>query len=82
MQYLLTQEELDELEKHKLEFTKKFERQLGKLCKLAADHVPVNAGWRDTEPSPWGCIYSEEDEWYCDDCPAKEVCPLDQHWSQ
>lgn len=87
MQYILTQEELDKFRKE----AKHNERmpsikKLQEFCTMVADTLPVKGGWWDGKP--WGCIITEQKknpdyEWYCDECPARDICPYDyQHWSQ
>lgn len=92
MQYLLNEEEYKEL----LELRKnadnipsaKFKKELQKLCTLAADNIPLKSGWM--KGNPWGCILTRPKnefgismEWYCDDCPAQNVCPYEyKSWSQ
>lgn len=84
MQYLLTDSEYRKLEE-KSERVRKLpsEADLQKLCTKIADTMPVDAGWRDKEPSPWGCILTNKHEWYCDKCPVQDICPLDhKNWSK
>ncbi len=57
--------------------------KLGELCKKIADTMPIDTGSRSTENTPWGCIHSVQYyEWYCDKCPVREICPLQQHYSK
>jgi len=84
MQYILTQEEYDALRKkqqHELTLSK---GKLQKLCTKIADTMPVKWGWsKDEEAKPWGCILTNEHEWYCDSCPVQEICPYhSKSWSQ
>lgn len=84
MQYLLTQEEYDALrarQQHEIELSTK---KLQKLCTKIADTMPVKWGWsKDEEAKPWGCIHSQQEEWYCDSCPVQEICPEpDKEWSK
>lgn len=83
MRYLLTEREYQTLRKKANEHVD--QDKLQKLCTLAAEHIPVQVDWRlDGEPSPWGCILSEEhDPWHCDECPCIEVCPYEhKSWSK
>jgi len=51
------------------------------LCTRVANNEPVKEGWY--KGKPWGCILTEEGEWYCDDCPVQDICPHDyKEWSQ
>jgi len=84
MQYLLTEQEYKDLLDRVDRYKKSQREALQDLCTKAADHVPVNWGWGELEdPKPWGCILSTEDEWYCDSCPAKKLCPHpNKEWSK
>jgi hypothetical protein len=83
--YLLTQEELDDLKRQRREEIHLSKSKLQKLCTKIADTMPIVWGWGEPkdEPRPWGCIKSKEYEWYCDQCPVQEICPLEyKHWSK
>ena len=84
MQYLLTQDEYDELVARAQTAEQQAEAILFNLCKEVADHKPVVWGWsRHEEPKPWGCIESRPGEWHCDSCPVRNVCPNDcKQWSK
>lgn len=90
MQYILTQEELSALQSRAdagdaIKRSMPSIKELQALCSLVADHVPVKSGWY--KGKVWGCIlttrkgegeeqdYSDDYEWYCDDCPAQKACP-------
>jgi hypothetical protein len=77
VQYILTQEEFDDLTKKKRELTLMERTRLQRLCTLIADTMPVKWGWgQPDEPRPWGCILTPRaGEWYCDQCPVRELCP-------
>lgn len=80
MQYILTQQEYDELLERKQHHIKLERSNLQALCTQIANEMPVKWG-RGAEP--WGCILTEENEWYCDKCPVQEICPSDRKdWSQ
>lgn len=89
MQYILTQAEYDELRaKQKLDIGMQ-KRNLQKLCTQIADTMPVSVSWiKNGAPEPWGCILTPEGdptdhEWYCDECPVQDICPLDHKaWSK
>lgn len=83
MQYILSQEEYDDLKNAaqgrersiKLAATKKMQA----LCTKIADTMPVKF-WNNKEAKPWGCFLTVEKanpdgEWYCDECPVQEICP-------
>lgn len=81
MQYLLTQDEYKELVDCSKKITAREEKKLQEFCTFVADNLILDSGWKKGET--WGCILSEEDEWYCDDCPAREVCPYEfKSWSK
>jgi hypothetical protein len=80
MQYILSEEEMAEHKKVVSEL-KRLQGQLPTLSKLqefatmVANKLPVESGWY--KGKVWGCILTKpkNDEWYCDDCPAREICP-------
>lgn len=78
MQYILTEAEYNTLKHGARVANEKEKEKLQALCTLAANHIPVH--------SPWGCILNENPEnrpWYCDDCPAADVCPhTNKRWSK
>lgn len=84
MQYLLTAEELAGLQERAKRGDKApDEKALQSLCSLVADHAPVEDGWK--AGTPWGCILTRKDKhgWYCDECPAQDVCPHPyKRWSK
>jgi len=97
LQYLLTEEELTALKEDAQkgrDITKALEgngnpwkENLQMLCTLVADHAPTWQGWNPKEgdpKQPWGCIRSpHRGEWYCDECPVKDICPSQwKNWSQ
>jgi hypothetical protein len=62
--------------------TKKGLELLQQICTYYADTVPVKWGWACPDPKPWRCKLTVEvsepgREWYCDKCPAQEICPSD-----
>ena len=87
MQYILTQAEYDDLCRAQFRLTTARESELQRLCTDAANHIPITRGWAPNDPSaPWGCILDESSPnhcGYCDDCPARRICPHDKkEWSQ
>lgn len=86
MQYILTEEEYNALAVKKAWKTglNVTEKKLQELCTKIANEMPVKWGWPSvSEPAPWGCILTEEQEWYCDKCPVQAICPCsDKEWSQ
>jgi hypothetical protein len=85
MQYILSSEEMDDI-KAKLEMLDHIRdiNELQRICTLLADTYVLTEGWHKGQV--WGCMLTAEkngDEWYCDDCPAKKVCPYPyKSWSQ
>lgn len=81
MMYILTQEEFDALQEKKLKISEDAQKVLQDLCTRVANNEPVKEGWM--KDKPWGCVLTVEYEWYCDDCPVQDVCPLDwKYWSK
>lgn len=58
-------------------------KALQKFCTMVADTLPAGVDWIG-KGKPWGCILTRgAADWYCDDCPAKAVCPYPcKQWSQ
>lgn len=62
--------------------------ELQELCRLAARHVPIKYSWSPgMEPKPWGCILDKagthRNPGYCDECPARNLCPYEhKEWSK
>jgi len=86
MQYLLTYAEYNALESAAEKGRKgPTKRELQEFCTRVANEMPVRWTWgegKDT-PKPWGCILTVKREWYCDECPARRLCPHDnKNWSK
>lgn len=83
MQYILSEEEYKALkaeQKRKYNITTK---RLQELCTKIANEMPIEWGWNGPDPKPWGCVLTEESEWYCDDCPVRDICPSNsKEWSK
>lgn len=82
MQYILSEEEMAAHHK-KLDESRHLPttKELQKFCTMVADNMLVKQGWY--KGKAWGCILTRKEEWYCDDCPAKDICPYtSKHWSQ
>lgn len=86
MQYLLTEQEYNALRAEQRLQIKANQEELQALCTQAAMHIPIVPDWSDDKtPRPWGCILGprEQHPGYCDDCPARKVCPYpSKEWSQ
>lgn len=85
MQYVLTEDEYNALlEKSKQQRRMPSKEDLQKFCTMVAETLPVASGWY--KGKVWGCVLSEHNKspcGYCDDCPAKDVCPYDnKEWSK
>lgn len=92
MQYILSQEEMDEVNQLRKDVKVvnelfKREAKLQRICTKAANEWPVKY-WGRKEAEPWGCKITMEknkevDEWYCDNCPVQEICPYPfKGWSK
>ena len=84
MQFLLSQEEFDELKARKAADDKATKETLQKLCTMVADHMPIDIpSWPGWKRGPWKCVINSKNEHYCDHCPVEEICPNEyKHWSQ
>ena len=81
MQYILSEEELEELKSTKEYDIKMSKVKLQELCSKIANTMPVEVYWTKT-PEPWGCIIGKH-EWYCDKCPVSKICPYEfKNWSK
>jgi hypothetical protein len=78
MQYILTEEEYTSLI-NKIDEQKRMpsKKELQKFCTKIADEMPIKVKWVQGDPQPWQCILTVDYEWYCDECPAKSVCPYE-----
>lgn len=86
MQYLLSESEYDQLQK-KVEAARHAPKkeELQKFCTQVSNEMPIRWTWGDGKgaPKPWGCILTNKSEWYCDQCPAQELCPYPhKKWSK
>jgi len=86
MQYILTQEEFDQLKSDQEQRLAVDLGKLQRLCTKICNEMPVEWGWGG-DPKPWGCMLTKEnefdEEWCCDRCPVATICPcVDKRWSQ
>lgn len=86
MQYLLSEAEYESL-KHLAQVGREApkENELQAFCTRVANEMPIRWTWGEgrENPKPWGCIITKKSEWYCDQCPAQELCPCQQkEWSK
>lgn len=88
MQYILSQEEFDQLKNESANAIKKVTADLQTACTLVADHMPIKHPWASASvivgvsasmELPWGCIITRKSNddwyWYCDHCPVRKICP-------
>lgn len=82
MQYVLSQEEMNEHSRRTLALKNlPSVQELQKFCSFVADNMVVTDGW--AKGRVWGCILTSKLEHYCDACPAKDICPHpDKEWSK
>ncbi len=84
MQYLLTEEEYNQLQVKVIDAAALLRRlpsisALQKICTKAADEWPIKY-WGRKEAEPWHCMITAEKEGYehyCDECPVQNICPYD-----
>lgn len=83
MQYLLTETEYEALVAEAKKVKASRTTTLQTFCTRVANELPVDWGWTEGAPKkPWGCILTNQD-WYCDECPAQDVCPYTaKRWSK
>lgn len=82
MQYILAESELLVLKERATKLKLEHAEKLQEFCTRVADEMPI-LFWGRTVPEPWGCILTRKGESYCDECPAKGVCPYEwKAWSQ
>lgn len=81
MQYILSEEEYQQLKQAPLLIQQEKEKVIMELCRRVANSENVKVSWRKYDeskgivPEPWGCIHDQENEWYCDQCPVRKICP-------
>jgi len=91
MQYLLTQEEFEELANRAVNAKKQLKEIFLELCQRLADselcHKPYN--WKEGEPLvAYTCIKTRMKNGdtlgiYCDNCQLKKICPeINKRWSK
>ncbi len=85
MQYLLTEAELNELHAKINSFEGIPTRaKLQEFCTKLANTTVLTSGW--AKGQIWYCILNKDEEkkaMYCDECPAKEICPkINKRWSK
>jgi hypothetical protein len=81
MQYILTEEEYNQLKNDPKNQKSETDKIIADLCRMVADNKVIKredvnkldkSFWR--EEAPWKCIRSTDYEWYCDLCPVKKIC--------
>lgn len=79
MQYLLSQEEFDELKAKAAILDTQTVAKIQSLCTKVAENMPVDVGGK---LKPWGCILPGKSG-VCDGCPVQEECPYPyKRWSK
>ncbi len=83
MQYLLTEKEYQQLNADaEAGRAAPSQEDLQKFCTIVADTMPAGVDWIGKD-KPWGCILTVKNEWYCDSCPARLICPQQfKSWSK
>lgn len=89
MQYILTQEEYDQLRSQYRSARLADKDGLQKLCTKICNEMPVKWGWPNADrdengdeiPKPWTCMLDDPDNWYCDGCPVTTICQSPQVYS-
>ena len=86
MQYILNEDEYKQLvaAANKKPLVRLSTEGLQTLCTKICNEMPVVwEGWlKERPPSPWGCKLTNENEWYCDNCPVQTICPTGKSWSK
>ena len=97
MQFILTEEEYNNLKKENKEELARMRKVVNTLCMDVARYKPTFKGWSGAEePHPWGChhidysdgknppsAYSDDACYgYCDECPVQHACTLSKEYSQ
>ena len=91
MQYILSEEEMEEVRQIKSEHAYLRKRHakvnvLQKMCSKIADEWPTFTGWDKKNPQhaePWGCILTADYEHCCDECLVQSICPNERKsWSK
>ncbi len=82
MQYILTEDEYKTLKGAVTAEKNKLQRTLQSLCTEVANHKPIKF-WSNRDAIPWGCILDNDDDWMCDECPVRKLCPYEfKQWSK
>ena len=62
-------------------------RVLQEMCTKISNEWASWKGWDGKgRARPWGCIITaqaRDEEWYCDNCPVRSICPNEnKEWSK
>lgn len=80
MQYILTEDEFQELQTKAAAVTKDARLILEDLCRRVANSEVIKVD-RYGSVGHWGCVRDNAE--YCDGCPVQEICTYQQkNWSQ
>lgn len=83
MQFLLSEEEYNQLKNKQIELQEKDKKKLQTFCTMVANNLPVKF-WGRKEATIWGCILNKVLDGepascgYCDECPSVNICPCDR----
>ena len=82
MQYVLTEDEMAAQQRNNDTLARlPSVDDLQKFCTMVSDSLILTEGW--AKGRVWGCILTVGKRNYCDDCPAKDVCPYPyKNWSK
>lgn len=77
MQYILDEVEMEEIRELRAKMQKLPSIiNLQKMCTKIANEWAVWRGWEGkSDPTPWGCVITYDEGWYCDNCPVRSICP-------
>lgn len=90
MQYLLSEEEMEEIRQQQKELRsipvggRHLLEGLTNVCRMVATTMiptqyTARSGARD---KPHGCIHVDKSARYCDKCPVSGICPQTKQWSK
>ena len=85
MQYILTEDEYNELKNRANVHKSQHRIIIQDLCTKLCNSMPVELSWDKSVKRIWGCILSEGQNKhdYCDECPCTTECPYEhKNWSK
>jgi hypothetical protein len=82
MQYVLTNEEYEELKNRPELVRQSFKAVVQDLCIQVCDNMPIKF-WENKDARVWGCWKTDKAREYCDECPVTGQCPeKHKRWSK